>query len=112
MNQKSIHVTAVVVDFKTPTGRQLNGVATSWLKKKIPAGENSPRVPVYVRKSQFRLPFKSNLPIIMIGPGTGIAPFRGFIQERDFVRSQGNFVKIHPHFLVIFSDSKSICFRI
>lgn len=82
-----IHITAVLVDYVTPTGRPTKGVATGFLSLQKPSNDNA-RVPIYVRKSQFRIPFKPSTPIIMVGPGTGIAPFRGFIQERDYLKKQ------------------------
>lgn len=85
----SISITAVLVDYTTRTGRAMKGVATSWLKEKQPDNGHKPRVPIYVRKSQFRLPFKASTPVIMIGPGTGLAPFRGFVQERNFLCQEG-----------------------
>jgi len=89
IHDTSIHITAVVVEYQTKTGRTQKGVATNWLKFKKPDNGIKPRVPIYVRKSQFRLPFKSNTPVIMIGPGTGLAPFRGFIQERFVAKRDG-----------------------
>lgn len=81
----TILIPAVVVEYDTPTGRHNKGVATTWLKDKIPNSESDlPVVPIFIRKSQFRLPTKPQTPIIMVGPGTGFAPFRGFIQERYF----------------------------
>ncbi|XP_071848148.1 NADPH--cytochrome P450 reductase-like [Apostichopus japonicus] len=86
----SIHITAVLVEYTTRVGRKAKGVATSWLQDKIPNGpDNVPRVPIYVRKSQFRLPFRPSTPVIMVGPGTGLAPFRGFIQERHHAKEDG-----------------------
>ena len=45
-------------------------------------GDDAPVVPIYVRKSTLRLPYHSTCPVIMVGPGTGLAPFRGFIEDR------------------------------
>ncbi|XP_046559646.1 LOW QUALITY PROTEIN: NADPH--cytochrome P450 reductase-like [Haliotis rubra] len=89
VHPQSIHITAVLVDYTTRAGRLTKGVATSWLAQKHPTESLKPTVPVYVRKSQFRLPFKPSTPVIMIGPGTGVAPFRGFVQERNFLKDEG-----------------------
>lgn len=89
LHPTKVHVTAVLVKYETPTGRINKGVATTFMQDKKPNAENPPRVPIYIRKSQFRLPTKTETPIIMIGPGTGLAPFRGFIQERDLCRQEG-----------------------
>ncbi|XP_067222004.1 P450 (cytochrome) oxidoreductase b isoform X1 [Chanodichthys erythropterus] len=90
VHPNSIHICAVVVEYETKTGRVNKGVATNWLKNKMPTDNgHKATVPMYIRKSQFRLPFKSTNPVIMIGPGTGIAPFIGFIQERGWLKEQG-----------------------
>ncbi|KPI91508.1 NADPH--cytochrome P450 reductase [Papilio xuthus] len=87
---ETVHITAVVVEYKTPTGRTNKGVATTWLAQHKPEeGKPFPRVPVYIRKSQFRLPLQTQTPIVMVGPGTGLAPFRGFLQDRAHARASG-----------------------
>ncbi|XP_029178523.1 NADPH--cytochrome P450 reductase-like isoform X2 [Nylanderia fulva] len=88
LHPTSVHVTAVVVEYTTPTGRINKGVTTTWLKEKHPSDPPCV-VPIFVRKSQFRLPTRPSIPIVMVGPGTGLAPFRGFIQERDLARREG-----------------------
>ncbi|XP_063060940.1 P450 (cytochrome) oxidoreductase b isoform X2 [Engraulis encrasicolus] len=90
VHPNSIHICCVVVEYQTSTGRTNKGVATNWLKGKLPVDNgHKASVPMYVRKSQFRLPFKPTNPVIMVGPGTGIAPFMGFIQERGWLKEQG-----------------------
>ena len=47
-------------------------------------------VPVYVKPNpHFRLPADGGVPIIMVGPGTGVAPFRAFMQDRDETGAKG-----------------------
>ncbi|KAJ8414511.1 hypothetical protein AAFF_G00037130 [Aldrovandia affinis] len=90
VHPNSIHICAVVVEYETSTSRVNRGVATTWLKNKVVTDNgHKSTVPMYVRKSQFRLPYKTGNPVIMIGPGTGIAPFMGFIQEQACYKQQG-----------------------
>eukprot|EP00051_Salpingoeca_urceolata_P028653 m.487750 g.487750 ORF g.487750 m.487750 type:complete len:659 (+) comp25235_c0_seq1:56-2032(+) len=81
-----IHVTASVVRYENKHGHKREGVATSFLDR---ATTGTDRVPIFVRESTFRLPSSSKDPVIMIGPGTGLAPFRGFLQERAFHKENG-----------------------
>ena len=60
-------------------GHTRSGVATGWMADRLPVGG---RLGVYLQAApHFRLP-ADDVPVIMIGPGTGVAPFRAFLQER------------------------------
>ena len=74
-------VTAAVVRYKT-LGRSRTGVTTTYLNDRLKIGTPCP---VFMsRNPDFRLPDDSKIPVILIGPGTGIAPFIAFIQERGY----------------------------
>lgn len=75
-----LSITAAVVDAVAPSGRRHRGVATTHLAALHVAA--STRIPGALRSSTFRLPRNSAIPVVMVGPGTGLAPFRGFLQER------------------------------
>ena len=70
-----------VVRFRSPAGASREGVATNWLDRLEPLA--TARVPVFIKRSvAFRPPDSLATPTLMIGPGTGVAPFRGFLQRR------------------------------
>jgi len=82
LNPSKVSITAVLVNYTKPTGRTHDGVCTTWLKQKQTGQNTELSAPIFMRKSGFRMPSNPKTPIIMVGPGTGFAPFRGFIQER------------------------------
>lgn len=55
----------------------------------LAADSSHVKIPIHVRRSAFKLPRNTNLPVIMIGPGTGVAPFRGFVRERALQKKEG-----------------------
>jgi sulfite reductase (NADPH) flavoprotein alpha-component len=81
-----VHLTVAAVRYETH-GRSRKGVCSTFLSDVAKAGEN---VPVFVQPNKnFRLPADGNTPIIMVGPGTGVAPFRSFVEHRAAVGAGG-----------------------
>ncbi|XP_030482770.2 NADPH-dependent diflavin oxidoreductase 1 isoform X1 [Cannabis sativa] len=76
---KQVHLTVSVVTWTTPFKRKRSGLCSTWLSKLDP--EHGIYVPVWFTKGSLPPPPPS-LPLILVGPGTGCAPFRGFVEER------------------------------
>jgi sulfite reductase (NADPH) flavoprotein alpha-component len=74
-----IHLTVAVVRYHM-TGRDRVGVCSTFLADRVHV--NSTPVPVFVSDSHFGPPADGSKDAIMVGPGTGIAPFRAFVQDR------------------------------
>jgi len=80
MYPNSVHVTASITAGKQTDGSDYKGVCTGHLSS-LAVGDICR---VFVRNSSFRLPSDTSKPVIMIGPGTGIAPMRALLQERSY----------------------------
>lgn len=77
---EEVHLTVGIVEYDVD-GEVRQGGASSFLGQRLEEGES---VKVFIEhNNNFKLPQDDSTPVIMIGPGTGIAPFRSFIQERD-----------------------------
>ncbi|MGB6192079.1 MAG: sulfite reductase flavoprotein subunit alpha, partial [Terracidiphilus sp.] len=81
-----IHTTVAVVRY-TSHNRERGGVCSTFFADRSTLSD---RLPIYIQPNKkFKLPQDSDRPIIMIGPGTGIAPFRGFLHERRVLGAKG-----------------------
>jgi sulfite reductase (NADPH) flavoprotein alpha-component len=81
----AVHLTVAVVRYESH-GRKREGVCSTFLAER---SEKTP-VPVFVHSAKhFRVPEDPATPVIMVGPGTGIAPFRAFLQERKAAGATG-----------------------
>ena len=81
-----VHLTVAVVRYEL-SGRARKGVCSTFFADRV--GTDT-KVPVFVHRSpSFRLPADGSRPIIMVGPGTGVAPFRAFLEERRAVAATG-----------------------
>eukprot|EP01025_Chloroclados_australasicus_P048670 TRINITY_DN5522_c0_g1_i10.p1 TRINITY_DN5522_c0_g1~~TRINITY_DN5522_c0_g1_i10.p1 ORF type:complete len:758 (-),score=89.14 TRINITY_DN5522_c0_g1_i10:394-2667(-) len=86
-----VHIAFSVVRYQTMYGEK-KGVATTWLDQYCNSdSHNKVRIGTYVRSGgDFKHPLLLQSPIIMIGPGTGVAPFRGFLQQRRAMKKAGS----------------------
>ena len=83
---EQVHFIIVTVRYESH-GRQREGIASTYLADRL---NSDVRVPMFVHVAKgFRLPEDPSTSVIMVGPGTGIAPFRAFLQERQAVGAPG-----------------------
>lgn len=73
-----VHLTVAVVRYQT-NNRERYGVASTYLADRTPLFDGL--IPVFIVHSHFKIPEDPAVDMIMVGPGTGVAPFRAFIQE-------------------------------
>ena len=95
--EEEVHLTLGVVEYEAHGHYHLGG-ASGFLGHRLQENEE---ILIYVESNDnFRLPKDENVPVIMIGPGTGIAPFRAFVQERAASEAHGdNWLFFgNPHF--------------
>ena len=81
-----VHLTIAVLRYHSH-GRDREGVCSTYAAERVGVGET---MPVFLHHDKhFKLPEDGNTPIIMVGPGTGIAPFRAFVEERAATGADG-----------------------
>src|SRR5882757_8781880 len=85
-NPDSVHLTVATVRYESH-GRPREGVASTFLAERWP-GEKTAGVFIHTAK-HFRLPEDPATPVIMVGPGTGVAPFRAYLEERQATGAGG-----------------------
>jgi len=85
VQSSKLAMTVSVVGQAYADGRTFTGVATGYMQH-LPVGAE---MQLYVRASTFRLPRDTATPVILVGPGTGIAPMRAMLQEREYLKGRG-----------------------
>jgi sulfite reductase (NADPH) flavoprotein alpha-component len=86
MVEEEVHLTVAAVRYYTHR-RHRKGVCSTFLADRVDIGGE---IPVYVQPNKhFKLPESSDTPMIMVGPGTGVAPFRAFLQDRQATGAKG-----------------------
>ena len=86
VNPNSVHITVRVVKYEAHR-RERFGVCSVQLADRTSVGD---KLPVYLKKNpNFKFPYDTETPVIMIGAGTGIAPYRAYLQERAYLNLKG-----------------------
>nr|XP_013011386.1 NADPH-dependent diflavin oxidoreductase 1 isoform X2 [Cavia porcellus] len=86
-----LQILMAVVQYQTRLREPRRGLCSSWLASLDP-GQDPIRVPLWVRPGSLAFPESPDIPVIMVGPGTGVAPFRAAIQERVAQGQTRNFL--------------------
>uniref|UniRef100_A0A673BCC1 NADPH-dependent diflavin oxidoreductase 1 n=1 Tax=Sphaeramia orbicularis TaxID=375764 RepID=A0A673BCC1_9TELE len=76
-----LHILVAVVSYKTKLYKPRRGLCSTWLASLDPE-QGEVYVPLWVKKGSLKFPKEKDTPVIMVGPGTGVAPFRSALQER------------------------------
>ncbi|MFD0588996.1 assimilatory sulfite reductase (NADPH) flavoprotein subunit [Paenibacillus sp. GCM10027627] len=85
-HQDEVHLTIRKVEYETH-GRKRGGVCSVQVSERLEEGDT---LPIFIQQNpNFKLPANPETPVIMIGPGTGVAPFRAFLEEREELGSEG-----------------------
>ncbi|XP_002732733.1 NADPH-dependent diflavin oxidoreductase 1 [Saccoglossus kowalevskii] len=84
-----IHLLVAVVKYKSRLIKPRRGLCSTWLANLNPK-DGVIRVPIWIVRGTIAFPTSPDVPVIMVGPGTGCAPFRAFIQERATNNIGGN----------------------
>ena len=101
-----VDLTVAIVEYESK-GRKRQGVCSSWISERV---TEDCAIPCFITPGKgFRLPERDeDIPIIMCGPGTGIAPFRAFLQERKKTNAKGDawlfFGEIHEQSCYFYKD--------
>ncbi|XP_040142631.2 NADPH-dependent diflavin oxidoreductase 1 isoform X3 [Ictidomys tridecemlineatus] len=91
VHPKKLQILVAVVQYRTRLKEPRRGLCSSWLASLDP--EKGPvQVPLWVRPGGLAFPETRDTPVIMVGPGTGVAPFRAAVQERVAQGQTGNFL--------------------
>ncbi|EFM08757.1 sulfite reductase (NADPH) flavoprotein, alpha chain [Paenibacillus curdlanolyticus YK9] len=83
---EEVHLTIRKVEYEAH-GRERKGVCSVFASERLEAGD---KLPIFIQQNpNFKLPVNPDTPVIMVGPGTGVAPFRAFLEEREELGAGG-----------------------